>query len=381
MDKRIYLSSPHMSGFEEEYVKKAFDTNWVAPLGENVTLFEEEIQTFVGVKHACAVSSGTAALHLALDILGVGRDDIVFCSSLTFAASAFPITYLGAVPVFIDSELQTWNMSGDSLLKAFEYYKMLGKLPKAVIIVNLYGQSADMEVLLSICEKYDVPVIEDAAESLGAKYKGKNSGTFGTLSIFSFNGNKMITTSGGGMVVSDDEHLIQRALKKATQAREATSYYEHREVGYNYRLSNICAGIGCGQMKVLNERIEQKREIYSRYYENLSHVDGVIFMPELHNSFHTRWLSTFLVDPVVLNVSVSGIIEHLNKENIEARHVWKPMHMQPVFKNYNYFYVAEDISRRLFEQGICLPSDTKMTFNEIDQVSQLIKEYVDVSVK
>lgn len=370
-----------MSGFEEEYVKKAFDTNWVAPLGENVTLFEEEIQTFVGVKHACAVSSGTAALHLALDILGVGRDDIVFCSSLTFAASAFPITYLGAVPVFIDSELQTWNMSGDSLLKAFEYYKMLGKLPKAVIIVNLYGQSADMEVLLSICEKYDVPVIEDAAESLGAKYKGKNSGTFGTLSIFSFNGNKMITTSGGGMVVSDDEHLIQRALKKATQAREATSYYEHREVGYNYRLSNICAGIGCGQMKVLNERIEQKREIYSRYYENLSHVDGVIFMPELHNSFHTRWLSTFLVDPVVLNVSVSGIIEHLNKENIEARHVWKPMHMQPVFKNYNYFYVAEDISRRLFEQGICLPSDTKMTFNEIDQVSQLIKEYVDVSVK
>ncbi|MFD2829915.1 DegT/DnrJ/EryC1/StrS family aminotransferase [Corticicoccus populi] len=375
MDK-IYLSSPHMGGDELTYVNEAFDTNWIAPLGKNVTLFEKKVTDFVNTTAGCAVSSGTAGLHLSLDLLGVKRGDVVFCSSLTFAASAFPITYLGAEPVFIDSDTETWNMSPAALRRAFKEYHRLGKLPKAVVIVNLYGQSADMDKLLPICEKYNVPVVEDAAESLGAVYKGKMSGTFGRLSFFSFNGNKIITTSGGGMIVSSDAGLIEHGLKKATQAREDTGYYEHKEIGYNYRLSNISAGIGCGQMNIINERIEKKRDIFKRYIRHLSHIPGISFMPETADTFHTRWLTTLRLDPSVVKVTPAEIINILQSENIEARHVWKPMHMQPVYSGCDYFEHGPDCSKILFEEGLCLPSDTHMTHGDIDRVSLIIKEAV-----
>lgn len=373
---RIYLSSPHMGGDELTYVNEAFDTNWIAPLGKNVSMFEEKIKKYLDIKAACAVSSGTAGLHLSLDLLGVKSGDIVFCSSLTFAASAFPITYLGAEPVFIDSDTETWNMSAAALQRAFKTYHRLGKLPKAVVIVNLYGQSADMDALLPICEAYGVPVVEDAAESLGAVYKGKMSGTFGRLSFFSFNGNKIITTSGGGMIVSSDAGLIEHGLKKATQAREDTDYYEHKEIGYNYRLSNVSAGIGCGQMNIINERINQKREIFKRYVHHLSDVPGISFMPEMVGTFHTRWLSTIRLDPQKVKSSPAEIIALLKLENIEARHVWKPMHMQPVYSGCDYFEHDTDCSRILFEEGLCLPSDTHMTYADILRVSKIIKEAV-----
>src|SRR5699024_2598502 len=253
MNQRIFLSSPHMGGTEEKYVKEAFDTNWIAPLGNNVNEFENQVKKYTETRAACALSSGTGAIHIALDLLDVKQDDIVFCSSLTFIGSSNPILYLGAKPVFIDSDLESWNMSPSALEKAFEEYLSKGQLPKAVVIVNLYGQSSKMDELMAICDKYDVPVVEDAAESLGAKYKGKMSGTFGKFGIYSFNGNKIITTSGGGMIVSNDEEMIQKVLKKATQARDQAVHYQHSEVGYNYRQSNISAGIGRGQMEVLEQ--------------------------------------------------------------------------------------------------------------------------------
>src|SRR5699024_5551980 len=282
--ERILLSSPHMGGTEEKYVQEAFDTNWIAPLGNNVNEFEKQVKEFTGSKAACALSSGTAGIHIALDLLGVQQDDVVFCSSLTFIASANPILYLGAKPVFIDSDLESWNMSPIALEKAFKAYEEKGKLPKAVVIVNLYGQSAKMDELMAICDNYNVPVVEDAAESLGALYKGKMSGTFGKFGIFSFNGNKIITTSGGGMIVSDDEEMIQKALKKATQARDQAVHYQHSEMGYNYRLSNISAGIGRGQMEVLEQRIKEKREIFNRYEATLGVIDGIEMMPEMEDT-------------------------------------------------------------------------------------------------
>ncbi|WP_462420298.1 DegT/DnrJ/EryC1/StrS family aminotransferase [Salinicoccus sp. Marseille-QA3877] len=371
---RIYLSSPNMGGKEQNYIEEAFKKNWIAPLGENVDEFEKEIKEYTGANAACAVSSGTGAIHLALDVLGVGKGDIVFCSSLTFVASANPILYLGATPVFIDSEMESWNMSPAALEKALKFHRMTDRLPKAVVVVNLYGQSAKMDQILEICHRYSVAVVEDAAESLGATYQGQASGTFGKIGIFSFNGNKIITTSGGGMVVSDDEILVKKIFKKATQSKEDTIHYEHCSVGYNYRLSNISAGIGRGQMEVLDERIKQKRKIFERYVEGLSDIIAVDFMPEIKGAFHTRWLTTLTIDPRKTIIRPRDVITRLAKNNIEARPVWKPLHLQPMFESNAYFEEAGDNSKYLFAYGLCLPSDTNMSEEDVDRVILLFRE-------
>lgn len=374
MAERILLSSPHMGGLEQGYIQEAFETNWIAPLGANVTAFEKELASYVGIKAGSATSSGTAAIHLALDLLGVRAGDIVFCSTLTFIASANPILYLGAKPVFIDSEESTWNMSPKALELAFKDAKASGQFPKAVIIVNLYGQSARMDELLEICNSYGVPVVEDAAESLGSAYRGKKSGTFGKFGIYSFNGNKIITTSGGGMLISDDKDLIEKSRFLATQARDAAKHYQHSVVGYNYRMSNIVAGVGRGQLRILNERVSQKRAIFQRYADAFSHLDGIEMMPELDGTFSNRWLSTMTLDPRKTHITPNELIDFLDEANIEARPVWKPLHMQPLFAGVKFFpHDGKDIvSERLFATGICLPSDTKMTEEQQQRVIDLI---------
>ncbi|WP_226677976.1 aminotransferase class I/II-fold pyridoxal phosphate-dependent enzyme [Mesobacillus jeotgali] len=380
VQKRIYLSSPHMSGNEQKYIKEAFETNWIAPLGPNVDAFEKDIAAYTGVNEAAAVSSGTAAIHLALSLLGVEKGETVFCSTLTFIASANPILYLGAEPVFIDSEQETWNMSPQALEKAFRDAALKGKLPKAVIVVNLYGQSAKMDELSALCEQYEVPMIEDAAESLGSSYKGKPSGSFGCFGIFSFNGNKIITTSGGGMLVSNDSDAIHNARFLSTQARDPAPHYQHSKIGYNYRMSNILAGVGRAQLEVLEERVEARRAIFERYRQELSTIPGIQFMPELNGTYSNRWLTAMTVDEKRAGVSVSELIEGLAAENIEARPVWKPLHMQPLFKNVKYFSHEEkdNISERLFSMGICLPSGSNM--EELDQtrVINCIKNLINV---
>ncbi|HEY9576946.1 MAG TPA: aminotransferase class I/II-fold pyridoxal phosphate-dependent enzyme, partial [Pseudobacillus sp.] len=355
---RILLSPPHMSGREKKYINEAFETNWIAPLGPNVDGFEKELADYVGIKGAVALSSGTAAIHLALRLLDVKEGDTVFCSSLTFIASANPIVYEGAEPVWIDSEPDTWNMSPPALKRAFANAEKAGRLPKAVVIVNLYGQSAKMEELVAICDHYNVPVIEDAAESLGAEYKGRKSGTFGKFGVFSFNGNKIITTSGGGMLISNDEEALCKARFLATQARDPAPHYQHSETGYNYRLSNILAGVGRAQLEVLDERVEARRAIFNRYVQELGGVEGIEFMPELEGTLHNRWLTTLTIDQQKLGVSSMELIEALAEENIEARPVWKPLHLQPVFEGAMYYPHEEErsISDELFENGVCLPS-------------------------
>jgi pyridoxal phosphate-dependent aminotransferase EpsN len=367
VQKRIFLSSPHMSGNEQKYINEAFETNWIAPLGPNVDAFEKEIAAYTGVNEAAAVSSGTAAIHLALSLLGVEKDDTVFCSTLTFIASANPILYLGAEPVFIDSEPETWNMSPQALEKAFREAALNGKLPKAVIVVNLYGQSAKMDELTSLCDQYEVPMIEDAAESLGSSYKRKQSGSFGRFGIFSFNGNKIITTSGGGMLVSNDAAAIHKARFLATQARDPAPHYQHSKVGYNYRMSNVLAGIGRAQLEVLEERVEARRAIFERYQLELSEIPGIQFMPEIKDTFSNRWLTAMTIDEKEAGISVPQLITYLAAENIEARPVWKPLHMQPLFKDNMYFAhnEKESVSERLFSNGICLPSGSNM--EELDQ--------------
>ncbi|MGE7914325.1 aminotransferase class I/II-fold pyridoxal phosphate-dependent enzyme [Lysinibacillus xylanilyticus] len=374
MTQRILLSSPHMSGHEQKYIQEAFDTNWIAPLGANVDEFEQELAKYVEVNGAAALSSGTAAIDLALNLVGVEREDTVFCSTLTFIASANPILYRGAKPVFIDSEWDTWNMSPQALTRAFEDAQAGGKLPKAVIIVNLYGQSAKMDELLAICDSYGVPVVEDAAESLGSSYKGKKSGTFGQFGIFSFNGNKIITTSGGGMLVSDDVEALNRARFLATQARDAAKHYQHSVVGYNYRMSNVVAGIGRGQLEVLDERVGQKRAIFELYAKAFSEIDGLTMMPELEGTFSNRWLSTMTLNPEKIAISPYDLIDKLNEANIEARPVWKPLHLQPLFEGCQFYSHAENeiVSEQLFEKGLCLPSDSKMTVEEQQRVINVI---------
>lgn len=374
MNNRILLSSPHMGGTEQKYIQEAFNTNWIAPLGTNVDGFEKELATYVNTKAASATSSGTGAIHLALDLLGVHTGDTVFCSTFTFIASANPILYLGATPVFIDSEESTWNMSPQALERALIEAKVNNALPKAVIIVNLYGQSARMDELMALCNDYDVPIIEDAAESLGSLYKGKHSGTFGKLGIYSFNGNKIITTSGGGMLVSEDEQLILQSRFLATQARDAAKHYQHSVVGYNYRMSNIVAGIGRGQLEVLDERIAQKREIFNRYERAFSGIKGFKMMPELEGTFSNRWLSTMTLDAEKVKITPYEIIDLLAEANIEARPLWKPLHMQPLFAECEFYPHSEDeiISEELFANGICLPSDTKMTIEEQQRVIDII---------
>lgn len=376
MADRILLSAPHMSGNEQRYINDAFETNWIAPLGPNVNAFEEELASYVGMKGAAALSSGTAAIHLALELLGVGKGDRVFCSSLTFIASANPIVYLGAEPVFIDSEPETWNMSPGALERAFQDAEQEGDLPNAVIIVNIYGQSAKMDELLAICERYGVPVVEDAAESLGSEYKGRKSGTFGKFGVYSFNGNKIITTSGGGMLVSDDVEALQRARFLATQARDQAKYYQHSVTGYNYRLSNILAGVGRAQLEVLDDRVKAKRGIFGRYVEALGDIEGLEFMPELEGTFSNRWLTVMTLDPEKIKVAPFDLIDALEAEIIEARPVWKPLHMQPIFKRKRFYMHAEGevVSERLFANGICLPSGTAMTEKQQFKVIELIRK-------
>lgn len=377
VDEQILLSTPHMGEFEREFVEEAFQTNWIAPLGPNVDAFERELAEKIDVRHAAAVSSGTAAIHLALILLGVSRGDRVFCSALTFAASANPIVYQGAEPVFIDSEPDSWNMSPIALEDAFKAAQAEGGLPKAVIVVNLYGQSADFDPIIQICDRYGVPIVEDAAESLGALYKGRQSGTFGKLGVFSFNGNKIITTSGGGMLVSDDEKLIKRARFLATQAREPTLHYEHEVIGYNYRMSNILAGVGRGQLRVLAQRVDARREVFQRYRDELAKHEVLKWMPEPDWSRSNRWLSTCTIEPSLLGMTVSDLIRKLAAERIEARPVWKPMQLQPVFVNCKYFpHQGKSVSQKLFETGICLPSGSNLTEAQQGQVIEILDKLI-----
>ncbi|WP_139906069.1 DegT/DnrJ/EryC1/StrS family aminotransferase [Clostridium thermarum] len=375
-NKKLYLASPHMGGMEAQFIKEAFDTNWIAPLGPNVDAFEREVAETVGVKATAALSSGTAAIHMALKVLGIGRGDIVFCSSLTFAASCNPIIYEGAEPVFIDSEPETWNMSPNALERAMEDYSREGRLPKAVIVVNLYGQSADMDPIADICKRYKVPIIEDAAESLGADYKGIKSGTIGDFGIYSFNGNKIITTSGGGMLVSNNEEAIKKVKFWATQSRDAARHYQHSELGYNYRLSNILAGIGRGQLRVLVQRIAEKKNIYETYKKEFNKIKDIEMMPISNNGQPNYWLSVITLNKDS-NVKPIDIILELEKYNIESRPVWKPMHLQPMFIGYSFYThhgLENSVSEDIFNRGVCLPSDTKMTEEDIYRVINIINK-------
>lgn len=374
IDEQILLSTPHMGSAEREFVEEAFRTNWIAPLGPNVDAFERELAAIVGSRHGAALSSGTAAIHLGLRLLGVCAGDNVFCSTLTFAASAFPIVYQGAKPVFIDADPATWNMCPQALARAFEAAAGEGNLPKAVVVVNLYGQSADMDPIMALCEHYGVPILEDAAESLGAKYKGRHSGTFGRLGVFSFNGNKIITTSGGGMLVADDPALIDKARFLATQARDTAPHYQHSEIGFNYRMSNILAGVGRGQLKVLGERVAARREIFDTYRRELADIEVLEWMPEPEWSFSNRWLTvaTLRADAPL---SVADLIRKLAGEMIEARPVWKPMHLQPVFADCEHVTAGgSPVADSLFENGICLPSGSSMTVNQLERVVETLRQ-------
>ncbi len=370
MIKPILLSTPHMGDRELEFVKEAFDTNWIAPVGPHVDAFEEEFCEVVGAGHAAAVSSGTAALHLALRLIGIEPGDEVFCSTLTFIATANPITYLGAKPVFIDSDRTSWNMNPNLLREALDRRAKLGKLPKAVVLVHLYGQSADIAPILEACDRYSIPLIEDAAESLGATYKGRSPGTFGRIGIYSFNGNKIITTSGGGMLVSDDPNLVAKARFLATQARDRAPHYQHSEIGYNYRLSNVLAGIGRGQLRVLESRVQARRHNFEVYQQALGNLPGIEFMPEAGFGRATRWLTCLTIDPSAFGADREEIRVALANQQIEARPVWKPLHLQPVFAGCEG--IGGAIAGGLFERGLCLPSGSNLTTEDLQRVIDAI---------
>lgn len=370
--KRIYLSSPTMNGLEQKFIQEAFDTNWIAPLGPNVNEFENELASYVGVPYAAALTSGTAAIHLALKAVGINKGDIVLCSSLTFAATCNPIVYEGGIPVFIDSETDTWNMDPKALRKAFAKYPNA----KAVIVVNLYGTPAKLDEIVDICRENNVPLIEDAAESLGATYNGRQTGSFGKFGIFSFNGNKIITTSGGGMLVSDDGNMIEKARFWATQARENERHYEHKEIGYNYRMSNVVAGIGRGQLRYLEGFKQLKKRIYNKYKAAFADIKDITMNPIPENCEPNYWLSCILLSEES-KVKPQDILMALDKENIESRPIWKPMHLQPVFGGCDFISMSEDplgVSGRIFNKGVCLPSDVKMTDEDIDRVIFTVKE-------
>jgi dTDP-4-amino-4,6-dideoxygalactose transaminase len=370
MNSKIWLSSPHMGGTELSYIHEAFDTNWVAPLGPNVDNFEKDITAFLKEDvHVAALSSGTAALHLALVLAGVQAGDEVICQSMTFSASANPIAYLGAIPVFVDSEAETMNMSPALLEQAIQDRIAKGKTPKAIIPVHLYGMPAKINEIQAIADKYGIAVIEDAAEALGSYVDGKMCGTYGVISALSFNGNKIITTSGGGALVAHSKELAQKATFLATQARDAAPHYEHSHIGYNYRMSNICAGIGRGQMEVLANRVEQRRAVYNRYYNKMKNLKGVSFVDEPAGYFSNRWLTTILIDPA------SGITREtlrlaLEQDNIESRPLWKPMHMQPIFADAPFH--GDGTSERLFRDGLCLPSGSNLTDADFERIFKVI---------
>lgn len=351
-------------GYEMQYIREAFESNWIAPLGENVDSFEKELADKIGAGYAAALSSGTAAVHMALKAAGAGEGDIVFCSSLTFAATANAIIYENAIPVFIDSDEKTWNMDPDLLEEAFKKYPQA----KAVIVVHIYGLAADIDRIADICNRYGAVLIEDAAESLGTKYKGRHTGTIGDYGVFSFNGNKIITTSGGGMLVSDNKERIEKVRFWSTQSRDKARHYEHSELGYNYRMSNIVAGIGRGQLRVLDQRIEKKKYIFEYYRRELGQLDGVSFMPINEWNEPNCWLSCITLSGRVRPID---IIEALEAENIESRPIWKPMHLQPYYKGRDF--IGSGVSDGIFENGVCLPSDTKMTDEDLDRVCGIIK--------
>ena len=381
--KRIYLSSPHMSGGEMKYINEAFDQNWVAPLGPNVDAFERTLADYCGVKHAAALSSGTAAIHLALIILGVEKGDEVIASSFTFSATVNPIVYQGATPVLIDSEPGTWNMDPQLLEDAIKRRRAsasakasagkAGRRVKAIIPVHLYGMPANMKDILSIAEKYEIPVIEDAAEALGSRFNGKRAGSFGIMGILSFNGNKIITTSGGGALISDNKDFIDKARFLATQARDKARHYQHSQIGYNYRMSNVLAGIGRGQMEVIDDRVRKRRELFSFYKEQLGTIDGFEFIDEPGDEFFSnRWLTTVLIDPEKTGFTREELQTKLEKENIETRPLWKPMHLQPVFADCPAF--VNNTSKMLFEKGLCLPSGSNMNEEDLSRIIKAIKE-------
>ncbi len=370
-NQRIYLSPPHMSGLEQQYVQAAFDSNWVAPMGPNVDAFEAEFCAVTGASHALALSSGTGALHLALILLGIERGDEVVVSTLTFAASANPIVYLGAKPVFVDSERVSWNMDPELLADFLAQRAKSNRLPKAVVLVHLYGQSANIAPIQALCQQYGVPLVEDAAEALGASYQGKTPGTFGDFGLYSFNGNKMITTSGGGMLVSENEAWIAHARKLATQARDDAPHYEHSEIGYNYRMSNILAGVGRGQLQVLAERVTACRQHFAAYQMELGDLPGIDFMPEASWGLHSRWLTTLTIEPSLYGADREHIRLALEAENIESRPIWKPMHMQPVFADCEV--VDNGVAADIFERGLCLPSGTAMTRTDRERVVAVVQ--------
>lgn len=378
MRNRVYLSPPHMGGEEIEYVKEAFETNWIAPLGPHVDAFERECAAHAGVKAALALSSGTAAAFLASVLLGIKNGDVFFCSSLTFIATLAPLVQRGAVPVFIDSEPESWNMSPQALRDAFADARSTGVMPRAVVIVNLYGQSCDMDNILPICSEYGVPVIEDAAESMGALYKGVQTGSFGKFSFYSFNGNKIITTSGGGMLLSDDEAAIERARFLSTQARDKAPWYQHSEIGCNFRMSNVLAGIGRAQLKLLPRRVSERKAVFERYRAAFSGAPGIAFMPEPEWSASNHWLTAITIDPEHAGVANMRLMEALASENIESRPIWKPMHLQPVFEGAKYYpHEGRDVGRELFETGLCLPSGSNLTEEDqafvTEKISRLLR--------
>jgi dTDP-4-amino-4,6-dideoxygalactose transaminase len=377
MNKPILLSPPHIGDREFEFVKEAFDTNWLAPVGPHVDAFEQEFCEVVGTRHAAAVSSGTAALHLALQLVGVEPGDDVFCSTLTFVATANPIKYLGATPVFIDSDRISWNMDPVLLVETLDKRARQGKLPKAVVLVHLYGQSADIEPIQAICDKYEIPLIEDAAEALGATYRNKAPGSFGKIGIYSFNGNKIITTSGGGMLVTNDEDLAVQARFLATQARDPAPHYQHSQVGYNYRLSNVLAGMGRGQLNVLAERVAARRHNFEVYYSALQKLPGIQFMPEASFGTTTRWLSCMTVDPDLSGLDREQLRLALADAQIESRPVWKPLHLQPVFKNCTC--IGGKVSEDLFAKGLCLPSGSSLSDEDRDRVISTIRRQFNFS--
>jgi dTDP-4-amino-4,6-dideoxygalactose transaminase len=369
---RIYLSSPHMSGAERAYVDQAFDSNWVAPLGPHVDAFEREFCEVLGTGHAAALNSGTAALHLALILAGVESGDEVLVSTFTFAASVNPVVYLGARPVFVDSDRASWTLDPELVAEWVDARARSGRPPRAVVAVHLYGQTADLDPVLEVCDRHGVAVVEDAAEALGATYRGRAAGTLGRFGVFSFNGNKIITTSGGGMLVSRDEDLVTRARKLASQARDPAPHYQHSEIGYNYRLSNVLAGIGRAQLTVLKERVQARRANYDYYVRALGDLPGITFMPEAPWGTHTRWLTTLTIEPTAFGADREAVREALEAVDIEARPVWKPMHLQPIFAG--HVAIGGGVAETLFRHGLCLPSGSNLRSVDLERVVEVIRK-------
>lgn len=373
MNKRIYLSPPCMNGTEIEFINEAFQTNWISPFGPNLTGFEKEMCEYVGAKYSVALASGTGAIHMGLKYLGVGCGDIVFCSDFTFSGSCNPVAYLGAKLVFIDSDYESFNMDPDALKIAFEKYDAMGKLPKAVIVVDLYGNSANYDKIIPLCKKYNVPILEDAAEALGTTYKGKKCGTFGKVSALSFNGNKIVTTSGGGMALSDDPEAIKKIHFWSNQSKENVNYYLHNEIGYNYRMSNICAGIGRGQLKNMDERIAARVRNYEFYKKTFADLP-VKMAPVLDGCKPNFWLSVVTINEDC-DVTPDEIIKELEDNNIESRRAWNPMHNQPIFSEMDFISCkqGESVGNDIFRRGVCLPSGTAMTEEDLERVASVFR--------